>query len=380
MPMNHRERFIAALSHQQPDKIPIDVGGTVDSSIVVEGYARLKEHFGIEAEDSLCNRMMRVVKVDENILQALDIDTRGVFMGAPIKGADQELKPDGYRDLWGIERIKPPQSYYYDLKNSPLSGAISLGDIRKYPWPDPDDPGILEGLKERVAWVRENTDCATVLALPAPFIHVSQYLRGFEDWYCDIALNAKVFDALCDAVLEVSLEICKNVLREVGQQVDAALAGDDIGAQQALQIGPEAYAKYIKPRHAKYFRQVHDLSPAKLVYHTCGSVVSIMQDLIEIGVDAIHPVQVSAAGMDPAGLKKNYGDRIAFWGGVDTQQILPRGGVEDVKRAVEQCIEDMGAGGGYVLAAVHNIQPDVPLENILAMFEHAREYVPSFAK
>ncbi len=130
--MNHRERVIAALSHQQPDRVPIDIGGTVNSSIVVEGYAKLKQHYGIHSEEALCNRMMRVVKVDEPILQALDIDTRGVFMGAPIKGADQELEPDGYRDFWGIERVKPPQSYYYDLKKSPLSGKISLDDIRKY--------------------------------------------------------------------------------------------------------------------------------------------------------------------------------------------------------------------------------------------------------
>ncbi|UCF94605.1 MAG: hypothetical protein JSW39_10745 [Desulfobacterales bacterium] len=378
--MIHRERLIAALSHQQPDRVPIDIGGTVNSSIVVEGYARLKAHFGVEAEGGLCNRMMRVVKVDEQILQALDIDTRGVFMGAPTKGADQELEPNGYRDLWGIERIKPAHSYYYDLRNSPLAGEISLNDVRKYPWPDPDDPGLLQGLKERVAWIRENTDCAAVLALPAPFIHVSQYLRGFEDWYCDIALNAKVLVALCDAVLEVSLAMCQNILKEVGQEVDVVVAGDDIGAQRGLQINPEAYVKYVKPRHAEYFRRVHDLSPAKLLYHSCGSVISIMEDLIEIGVDAIHPVQVSAAGMDPHLLKKKYGDRLAFWGAVDTQQILPRGGIADVKRAVEQCIEAMGESGGYVLAAVHNIQPDVPLENILAMFQHAREYVPAFAK
>ena len=108
--MTHRERFLAALSHRQPDRVPIDLGGTVDSSIVVEGYARLKQHFGIEAEDALCNRMMRVVKVDERILQSLDIDTRGVFLGAPIKGADQEMEPDGYRDLWNVERIKPFRS------------------------------------------------------------------------------------------------------------------------------------------------------------------------------------------------------------------------------------------------------------------------------
>ena len=324
--------------------------------------------------------MMRVVKVDEKILQALDIDARGVFMGAPIKGADIELESNGYRDLWGIERVKPAHSYYYDLKGSPLAGEITLDDVRKYPWPDPDDPGILNGLKERVAWIRENTDCAAVLALPPPFIHVSQYIRGFEDWYCDIALGAKVFDAICDAVLETSLEMLRSVLREVGQDVDVVVSGDDIGAQNGLQISHEAYLKHIKPRHAKYFRQVHDLSSAKILYHSCGSIVSIMEDLIEMGIDAVHPVQVTAAGMEPAELKQKYGDRMAFWGGIDTQQILPKGSVNEVKQAVEQCIERMGEGGGYILGAVHNIQPDVPLENILAMFQHAREYVPSFAK
>jgi len=172
----------------------------------------------------------------------------------------------------------------------------------------------------------------------------------------------------------------KKILEAVGKQVDVVVAGDDIGAQQGLQISPAHYAKYIKPRHAKYFRQVHDLSGAKLLYHTCGSVVDIIEDLVEIGVDAIHPVQISAAGMDPAILKKKFGGCMAFWGGVDTQQILPRGNVADVKRAVENCVENMGEGGGYVLGAVHNLQPDVPIENILAMFEHAREYVPSFAK
>ena len=378
--MTHRERLLAALSHQQPDSVPIDLGGTVDSSIVVEGYAKLKQHFGIEAEDALCNRMMRVVKVDERILRALDIDTRGVFLGAPIKGADQELEPDGYRDLWNVERIKPSHSYYYDMKGSPLSGAITLDDVHKHPWPDPDDPGIVNGLKERIQWVRENTDAAAVLALPPPFIHVSQYIRGFEDWYCDIALNAKVLDAICDAVLEISLQMVRRILKAVGREVDVVITGDDIGAQTGLQISHDAYLKYVKPRHTKYFQLVRDLTPAKILYHTCGSVVSIMEDMIDMGIDAIHPIQVTAAGMDPVELKRQFGDRMVFWGGIDTQHILPRGSVEDVKQAVERCVEEMGEGGGYVVGAVHNIQPDVPVENILAMFQHAREYVPSYLR
>jgi uroporphyrinogen decarboxylase len=378
--MTHRERLMSALSHEQPDRVPIDLGSTNDSSIVLEGYEKLKRHFGFEVENKIIHRMMRVVDVDEGILRALDIDARGIWMGAPIKGRDQELGPGRYRDLWGVERIKPEHSYYYDNPSSPLSGEITVSDIANYPWPDPNDPGLLQGIKERVKWIRKETDCAAVLNVPPPFIHISQYVRGFEDWYCDIALNAKVLEALFDAVLEVTLQMTKKVLEHVGQEVDVVLCGEDLGAQNGLQISYEHFLRYVKPRLAKYFGRVHDLSPAKILFHTCGSVAAIIEDLIEIGVDALHPLQVTAAGMDPRELKKKYRGRMAFWGGIDSQKILPRGSVDDVKKTVEDLIEAMGEGGGYVLGAVHNIQPDVPLDNILAMFQHAREYIPSFTR
>ncbi len=378
--MTHRERLIAAISHEQPDMIPIDLGGTVDSSIVVEGYEKLKKHFGIEAGNEICHRMMRIVKVDEGILRALDIDTRSIFSGAPVKGGEQELKPHRYRDAWGVERVHPEHSYYYDQVSFPLSGEITISDIENYPWPDPDDPGLVQGLKERLKWIRENTDCAAILALPAACVHSSQYLRGFEDWFCDFVLNPKILEALLDAVLEVTLQIAKNQLKEVGQEVDVIIFADDLGAQDGLQISHDHFLKYIKPRLEKYLRQAHDLSPAKVLFHSCGSVASIIEDLIEIGVDVLNPLQVTAAGMTPAELKKKYRGRMAFWGGMDTQKILPRGSTKEVKRTVEELVEQMGEGGGFVLSAVHNIQPDVPLDNILAMFQHAREYVPSFAR
>lgn len=378
--MTHTERVLAALSHEQPDRVPIDLGGTVNSSIVVEGYERLKQHFGIDAESKICHRMMRVVDVDERILRLLDIDTRAVFLGTAITGGQDQPGLDRYRDLWGIERVKPGHSYYYDQRDFPLSGEITVSDITRYPWPDPDDPGLLQGLKERVKWIRENTDCAAILNLVPPFVHLTQYLRGFEEWYCDLILNTKVIEALFDAVLEVTLQMAKNMLREVGQEVDVIMCSDDLGAQNGLQISHDHYLGYVKQRHAKYFRQVHDLSPAKLLFHTCGSVASIIEDLIEIGVDALNPVQVAAAAMDPVELKRKYRGRMAFWGAIDSQKALPRGSVDEVKKMVEDRIEQMGEGGGYLLSAVHNIQPDVPLENILAMFQHVREYVPSFAK
>lgn len=377
--MTHRERLVAAISHEQPDMIPIDLGGTRDSSIVVEGYEKLKKHFGIEAENKLCDRMMRVVRVDEKILRALDIDTRSIFPGAPIKGRIQELSSHRYRDAWGVERVKPEHSYYYDQISFPLSGEITISDITNYPWPDPDDPGLVQGLKDQVKWIRENTDCAAILTLPAPFVHISQYLRGFEDWFCDFVLNPRLREALFDAVLEVTLQIAKNELKEVGQDVDVVICADDLGTQDGLQISYDDFSRYVKPRLEKYFRQIHDLSPVKALFHTCGSIASIIEDLIEIGVDVLNPVQVTAAGMNPVELKKKYRGRMAFWGGMDTQKILPRGSFKDVEKTVEELIEQMGEGGGFVLSSVHNIQPDVPLENILAMFGHAREYIPSFA-
>jgi uroporphyrinogen decarboxylase len=378
--MTHRERVMAAVSHRQPDRVPIDFGGTRDSTIVVEGYERLKKHFSVEDGNKLCDRMMRVVEVDEGILKNLDIDTRAVFTGTPAGGLSRELGSRNYRDFWGVDRIQPEGSYYYDLLKSPLSGEITLSDVMNYPWPDPEDPGPLQGLRERVEWIREHTDCAAVLAVPPPFVHISQYLRGFEDWYCDFAIHPKRLEALFDAILEITLQMAKYELEGVGREVDIVICGDDLGTQRSLQVSRDHYLRYIKPRHEKYFRQIHDLCPGKILFHSCGSVASIIEDLIEIGVDILNPVQPTAAGMDPVALKKKYRGRMAFWGGTDNQSIFPRGTVQEVKKMVEDLIEQMGEGGGFVFSACHNIQPDVPLENVLALFQHAREYIPSYAK
>jgi len=369
--MTHRQRVMAALSHQAPDMVPIDLGSTRNSSIVVEGYERLKAHFGIRAENTLISRMMRVVDVDERILRALDVDLRGVF---PATVPDTPLGEHGYRDEWGVERVQPPGSFYYDLRRSPLAGEITLEDIARYPWPDPHHPIRRQGLKERVRQLRQETDCAIVLNMPSGFVHTSQYLRGFEDWFIDFRRDRKLLEALFDAVLEVSLAICRELLAEVGQEVDVLMASDDLGGQGGLLVSPQAYRELIKPRHARYIGLMHDLSPAKVLFHTCGSVAEIMDDFIEIGIDAIHPVQVSARGMEPAELKRRWGKKMAFGGAVDTHHILPHGSPDEVRAEVERRIQELGGEGGYILGAVHNIQPDVPTENILAMYRHAREY------
>ena len=236
--MTHRERVMAALSHEEPDRVPIDLGSTRDSSIVIEGYERLKRKYGVQDENTLTSRMMQVVDVNEQILQALDIDTRGVFPATP---PDEMTGESSYRDEWGVERVKPPGSYYYDQISFPLAGEITLSDIVHYPWPDPDDPIRRQGLKDRVKAIREQTGCAVVLNLPSAFVHTSQYLRGFEDWFMDIAADRKLIGALFDAVLEINLAVCKVILEEVGADADVLLASDDLGLQDRLMISPRAY-------------------------------------------------------------------------------------------------------------------------------------------
>ncbi|MEK7415189.1 MAG: uroporphyrinogen decarboxylase family protein [Planctomycetota bacterium] len=378
--MTHRERVLAAFSHRQPDRVPLDFAGGRISSMVVDGYDHLKAALHVNGVNEWSDRMMRVVKVHEPILQHFDIDTRAIFGGKSGSNADIELGPNCYRDAWGVERTHVPGSFYFEQTSYPLAGEITVADVAKYPLPDPMDPGLVHGLRERRDWIRANTDCAAVLTLPSPFVHPSQYLRGFEDWYVDLAANPTLLEALFDAVLEVTMVMARRQLEVIGQDIDIIICSDDLGAQNGLQFSRAHYQKFIKPRHAKYFRQIHELSSAKLVLHTCGSVVSIIDDLIEIGVDGLNPVQVTTAGMDPVTLKQRFGKRMVFWGAMDTQGILPHGSTQDVRRMVEERIEQMGEGGGYILAPCHNLQPDVPVDNVRAMYEHAREYVPSYLK
>lgn len=380
-PMTHRERILNAVSHQQPDRVPIDLGGTRSTGIVFEGYEKLRKHFDIQKPPAIIDRMQRLADVDERILKELDIDTRAVLPGGPSKkGLAEELSPRGYRDLWGVDRVNPEGSYYYDMVKSPLSGEIIKTDVIQFPWPDPDDDGYRQGLKERLSWIRANTDAAAILSLPPPFVHVSQYMRGFEDWYVDFIANKPLLEVLFDCILEYNMEISRRILSDVGKEVDLIFCADDLGTQYGLMVRPDDFRSLLKPRLATYMKQIREMSPAKIMFHTCGSVVDIIPDLSEIGIDILNPVQVSAAEMNPVHLKKDFGDTMVFWGAMDTQNILPFGTVEDVKKMVETRIEEMGEGGGFVLTSVHNIQPDVPLENILTMFQHAREYVPSYMK
>ena len=374
MPLSHRERVIRALSRQEPDRVPIDLGSTICTSAHIATYQKLKAHFGVDAEDTIINKMMQTAAIHEPILQALDIDLRAALPGAPDSKPVIPIGDDGYQDEYGVVRRKPPSSFYYDLVKCPLAGPITIQDIINFPWPDPTDPGYTRGLRERLLYLRDNTDYAIVLRLPVPFVHTTQFVRGFEDWFIDLAVDKKLAGALFDAAVEHNTAVATEILKVGGDLADVVAFSEDLGFQNGLIVSPELYRELFKPRHKKYFDMVKKHTSAFLHLHSCGSIYKLIPDLIELGVDALNPVQVAAKDMDSSKLAAEFGHRLSFWGGIDSQTVLPKGTVDDVKAEVRRCISDLAPGGGYIVGAVHNIQPDVPVENILAMYDAAKEY------
>jgi len=372
--MTHRERFLRAISHREPDRVPMDLGAHSDSSIHIIAYENLKDYMGIKIEKAppLVSKIMQDVMVDEEVLDALDIDVRGVYPGGRDNGGTGDLEGGVWIDAWGVKRVKPEGSHYYDITpEAPLGGEITISDIVNYPWPDPDDPGITRGLQEQIDHWKETTDCALVARVPAPFIHQSQYMRGFEDWFMDLAADPKLSGALFDAILEERMTVASNILDVIGPHVDVIMTGDDMGTQNGLQFSPRTYRQLIKPRQKKFFDLVHSKTSAKMLLHTCGSVYPIINDFIEIGVDILNPIQRRAADMDPEKLKAEFGDRLVFWGGIDIQEVMPFGSPDDVRAEITYLFETLGTGGGWVLSCAHNILPEVPPENVATLYREA---------
>ena len=377
--MNHRDRVLVALSHHEPDRVPMDLGASRNTGILAEPYMELRKHLGLETsctrdEEFGLNKVLGLVTPDEAVLQRLDVDFRGICLGAPNRSLERML-PDGtYRDELGVIRQRPPGSHYWDVVHSPLVGEIALSDILEWPWPDPTDPGYVEGLRERALQIRDRTDFAVVLHLQDIVVHSSQYMRGFQQWYMDLLLAPDLIGALMDALLEVRMEVTHRALEQVGDLVDVVSCSDDVADQRGSLVSHEVYQRLIKPRHRRYFELVRAHTSATILYHSCGAVGSLIPDFIDLGIDFVNPVQVSARGMDTAWLKQQYGRQIGFWGGIDTARVLPFGTPEEVGAEVRQRIRDLAPDGAYVLAAVHHIQPDVPPENVVAIFDAGRTF------
>jgi len=376
--LNGRERILAAAEHREPDRIPIDFGGSMVTSIHEQGYNKLKKHLGIlpDRETEIARGRSLVARVDPEVQDALGVDTRMLIVNSP-DGWDETPKERGkVLDEWGIEWEMPKGFSNYEITRAPFAGDVTLNDIRAYPWPEPMSPRFAEGLKglrESALRLRKSTDKAVVANLAVQIHTQSYFMRGLTDYLMDMAVNPGLIEAIQDRVLEIFEERARKIMDEVGDLVDVVYVADDLGMQTGPLFSLEMYRRTLKPRQKRLFETIKRGSDVKILYHTCGSVVEFIDDLAEVGIDILNPVQVTAKGMDTRKLKKRFGEKICFWGGIDTQEVLPFGTPSQVREEVKRRLDDLAAGGGYVLAAVHNIRPEVPPENIVAMIESARE-------
>ncbi len=371
MAITSRERVLTALDHEEPDRVPVDLGGT-QTGIMVEPYDRLKELLGIRTGSEVGNIFLGLARVEEEVLQRFQVDISHVLPHLPESWHPRIEKDNSLLDEWHIRWQRPPSSHYYDMVEHPLREA-SMDDLDSFPWPDPLDPGRVKGVEEELLGLRHGSDRAIAAGLWSLF-EACWALRGMENFLMDMILNKDFAEALLDRVTDIMVTMYDRYLRVAGPYLDIVKLWDDYGTQGAPLISPQLFREMVKPRMARMIEMIGTRTDARIAIHCCGSIWALLDDLVDVGIEIINPVQTAAAHMDPVRLKARYGDRLSFWGGIDTQRTLPCGSPEDVRREVRQRLLEMGPQGGYILAAVHNIQVGVSPENIVAMYDAAMDW------
>lgn len=379
--MTSRERVLAALNHTEPDRVPIDLGGN-QTGIHKFAYLELLRPLGMQDEMRIMDAVQQLAQPCEELLRRFHVDTRYIAAGAASdwKGGIVQERRDGrlWHDLvdeFGVRWSMPDdQPYFMDITLHPLAGA-AISDIKDYPFPKGDDPGRFQGLRERALLLKKETPYAVVSGISGVIYETCWYMRGLENWYMDMMMNPEFCEALLDQTLQFWLDWFRVFLDEVGDVVDVIMIGDDLAGQGGPLFNPDTYRTIVKPRQKRLVQYIKGRTQAKIWYHTCGACAGYIPDLLDNGIDILNPVQISAADMDPAVLKREYGDRLSFWGGaIDAQHILPVGSPEDVRQAVRENLQALKPGGGYVFNNVHNIQAGVPPENIVALYDAAYEF------
>ena len=374
--MNSRERVLAALNHRQPDRPPRDLGSTTATGIHPRAYAALKRHLGFGEGWRYQSARAQLAYVEAPVIERFGIDLLPIILKAAAAAPDLDERRC-YVDRWGVERRLPEGGGHYYVSRPPLAPAERIADLQSYAWPEPRLDFAELGAQARR--LRRSTDKALVLNLEVGFLHQTQFVRGFDRWLMDLAGDPVFATALMDRVLEVWLAEAEAMIQAVNGYADVVIYADDIAFQDRPMVSPRMYGSLLRPRQRRVFDLLKD-SGMKVLYHSCGNVWPLMGDLVDMGVDALNPIQVSADQMgDTAALKRTWGKELTFWGGIDTQYVLPRGSSSEVRQEVWRRMDDMAQEGGYVLTSVHDIQPEVPAENVCAMFEAAEEW-PARAK
>lgn len=379
--MNSRERVIRALNHQEGDRVPIDLGSTIISSIHKNAYLDLKSHLGMEVEAlRMCDFVQQLPYVDEVLLERFGVDFRMVQLPAataPDVTYFEEGDYYAFVDRWGSKLHMPKQDgLYFDWVEFPVKEP-TMAALDAYQWPQPDPPETNAQLREQARTLYESTDYALVgsAIIGGGIFEQPARTMGLENFLMSLLREPAFADRLMGQITDIYIESCNNYLDQVGQYLQVFTYWDDLSSQTGWMISPEIYKRLIKPKQQRLVEAIRAKTDAKLFFHGCGAVSELIPHLIELGFDIVNPVQVSAAGMDTKRLKKEYGQDIVFWGGgVDSQQILPFGTPDQVRDEVKRRMDDLAPGGGFVFANIHNIQAFVPPENIVAAFETALEY------
>jgi uroporphyrinogen decarboxylase len=400
--VDSRSRILTALNHQEPDKLPIDLGGMGSTGITAIAYNSLKSYLGIqEGETRIFDIIQQLAIVEPLILNRFKVDVLPIYR-APL-GLDftkpkwkswqladgsQGYVPEGFCPMKNTngERIfhdsginitykMPVNGLYFDEVSHPLADATSVAEIESQFYLDDISEDEISWMQAEAKYFFTHSEKALMAHYRGSILEVAQSLRGWERFMMDLILEPKLAEALIRKITDHHLFNLSRFLDALKDFTQIIVMGDDLGNQKGLQMSPALYRKMIKPYHQQIYEYVKNNSNFFLFLHSCGSIYPLIPDLIEIGVDILNPVQITASEMNPKKLKEEFGNDIVFWGGgADTQGVLTFGSPEQVRNHVRELIDIFAPGGGFVFNQVHNIQANVPPENIVAMFDTAVDY------
>ena len=376
--MTPRERLLKTLDHQVPDRVPIDLGG-YQTGIHRKAYENLLEHFEIEDETEILDCVQQLAVPCEELLQRFHVDIRYIWSKGSdsFDGTIRQNRRRGklwhdFTDEFGVVwSMADDQKLYMDISHHPLAD-VTMEELKERPFPNGGDKTRFTGVREKALRIRKQSSYAISTTIGGSMYEYSWYQRGLERWFIDMIENPGFCEVLLDKMLVFWKDYYVGYMGEVGDLVDVVQIGDDVAGQHGPMFSPEFYRSIIKPRLKELIRHIKSLTSAKIWYHTCGGCTELIPDLIECGIDILNPIQISATNMNPKELKEKFGSEVVLWGGAcDTQHLLPFASPEEVAKEVCKNMEIFKAGGGYVFNNVHNIQADVPVENIIAMFDAA---------
>ncbi|MBN1582823.1 MAG: methyltransferase [Anaerolineae bacterium] len=406
-----RERVLKAVSHQEPDRVPIDLGGHRSSGIMAIAYNKLKQHLGIGGGDIyVYDFVQQLAIVEPEVLDRFGVDTVELGRGFALDPADWRdwVLPDGTpckipafihpvqvdgdwhvcHEDGTLITIQKAGSLYFEQTCFPLRGRQAEGrdDLERAfekvmwaalgspPAPIGFDPGGLDQLRAGAKRLRATSERAIVGLFGGSLLENSQFLYGMADLYMMLAAEPARAHRLYDALVEMHLENLEKYLSAVGPYIDIILFSDDLGMQTGPQISPRMFETFLQPRYKVMWQRAKQLAEVKVMLHCCGGIYPLLPGLIEAGLDIVQPVQTTSAGMEARQLKREFGRDLCLWGGgCNTQNILPVASPEEVAEDVRRRVEILAPGGGFVFQQIHNVMADVPPQNIVAMLGAVNE-------